>query len=53
VNVKKIVGFLAIVFLIFFVVTRPNSAANSVESIGNFLTDAGSSLSTFFEEIIN
>lgn len=51
-NVRKIVGFLAIALLIFFVITQPSSAANSLQGIGNFLQNAANSLVTFFSQIL-
>lgn len=52
VNVKKIVGLLAIALLIFFVVTQPGSAAQSVQNIGGILSDAANSIVTFFTELV-
>jgi hypothetical protein len=52
VNVRKIVGLLALALLIFFVVTQPGSAADSVQNIGGILTDAANSLVTFFTELV-
>jgi type IV secretory pathway VirB2 component (pilin) len=52
VNVRKIVGFLALALLIFFVITQPGSAANSLQGIGNFLQNAANSLVTFFSAIL-
>lgn len=51
-NVRKIVGLLALALLIFFVVTQPGSAANSVQKIGGFLVNAANSLVTFFTELV-
>ncbi|GAA3221703.1 hypothetical protein GCM10017691_06970 [Pseudonocardia petroleophila] len=51
-NVRKIVGLLALALLIFFVVTQPGSAAQSVQNIGNILTNAANSLVTFFTELV-
>jgi hypothetical protein len=52
VNVRKIVGLLAIALLIFFVVTQPGSAAQSVQNIGGILSDAANSIVTFFTELV-
>lgn len=51
VNVRKIVGFLAIALVIFFVITQPDGAANMLENIGSFLATAANSLVTFFSRI--
>lgn len=51
-NVKKIVGLLAIALLVYFVVVNPNGAANSVGNIGNLLKNAADSVTTFFTRIV-
>jgi hypothetical protein len=51
VNVRKIVGFLAIALVIFFVVTQPSGAANMVGNIIAFLGTAADSLVSFFSQI--
>ncbi len=52
VDVKKIVGLLVIALLIFFVVTQPDSAANSVQNIGSILKNAAESVTRFFTRIV-
>lgn len=52
-TVRKIVGLLVIALLIFFVVTQPSSAAQSLQNIGGLLADAFSSIITFFTELTN
>jgi hypothetical protein len=52
VNVKKIVGLIAIALLIFFVVTQPSAAATSVENITGTLRGAAESVTTFFTELV-
>jgi hypothetical protein len=51
VNVKKIVGFLAIAFLLFVVITQPAAAANTVSSILGVLRNAAESVSTFIQSL--
>lgn len=51
-DVKKIVGLLVIALLIFFVVTQPDSAANSVQNIGSILKNAAESVTRFFTRIV-
>lgn len=51
-DVKKIVGLLVIALLIFFVVTQPDSAANSVQNIGTILKNAAESVTRFFTRIV-
>jgi hypothetical protein len=52
VNVKKILGLIAIALLIFFVVTQPDSAANSVQNIAATLRDAANSITSFFTKLV-
>jgi hypothetical protein len=51
VNVKKIVGLLAIALLLFFVFTQPENAAGSVSSIGTTLRDGAESVITFVTQL--
>ncbi len=52
VNVRKIVGLLALALLIFFVVTRPDAAANSLQNIGGILSDIANSVADFFTALV-
>ena len=52
VNVKKIVGLLVIALLIFFVVTQPVAAADSLQNIGNILRNAATSVTQFFTQLV-
>lgn len=52
VNVKKIVGLLAVALLLFWVFTQPDSAAGSVQNIGTTLRDGAESVITFVTEIV-
>lgn len=51
-NVKKIVGLIAIALLIFFVITQPNGAAESVQNMGGILRDAAESITSFFTQLV-
>ncbi|WP_300010057.1 hypothetical protein [Pseudonocardia sp.] len=51
-NVRKIVGLLALALLIFFVVTRPDAAANSLQNIGGILSDIANSVADFFTALV-
>lgn len=51
-NVKKIVGLLAIALLLFFVFTEPNEAAGSVTSIGSTLRDGAESVIQFVTQLV-
>jgi hypothetical protein len=50
-NVRKILGTLAIVLLVFFVISQPGRAAMSVRSIGNSLAGAGQSMIEFVTQV--
>jgi hypothetical protein len=52
VNVKKIVGLLAIALLLFFVFTQPDNAAGSVTSIGTTLRDGAESIIRFVTQLV-
>ena len=52
VNVKKIVGLLAVALLLFWVFTQPDDAAGSVQNIGTTLRDGAESVITFVTEIV-
>ena len=51
-NVRKILGTLAIVLLVFFVISQPGRAAMSVRSIGNSLAGAGQSMIDFVTQLV-
>ena len=50
-NVRKMLGTLTIVLLVFFVISQPGRAAMSVRSIGSAFAGAGESLIDFFTQI--
>ena len=50
-NVRKILGTLAIVLLVFFVISQPGRAAMSVRSIGTSLAGAGQSMIDFVTQV--
>ena len=52
VSLKKIVGFLVIALLIFFVITQPTAAASVLQSIGTTLRNAGNAVITFFTSLV-
>jgi hypothetical protein len=52
VNVKKIVGLLALALLIFFVITQPSDAAGSLQNIATTLRGWAESMTTFFTELV-
>jgi hypothetical protein len=49
--VKKIVGWVVVIFLVYYLLTRPTGAANAMQNLFGLLKDAGSSLATFFNNL--
>ncbi|MDR0343709.1 MAG: hypothetical protein LBI49_11515 [Nocardiopsaceae bacterium] len=49
--VKKIVTWAVVVFLVYYLVTRPTGAANAMHSLFTVLKSAGSSLATFLNSL--
>ena len=50
-NLKSIIGYLAIAFVVWWVIEQPSGAAHVVHNIGAFLTSAAHGLSNFFASI--
>ena len=50
-NVKSIIGYLAIAFVVWWVIEQPAGAAHVVHNIGAFLTQTAHGLSNFFASI--
>ena len=51
-NVRKMLGTLAIVLIMFFVISQPGRAAMSVRSIGTSLSGAGQALIEFVTQLV-
>jgi hypothetical protein len=51
VNIKTILGWLAIAFAAWWVIENPHAAQHVVGDIGAFLTSAAHGLSSFFASI--
>ena len=49
---KKVLAWLAVAFVVFYVIQRPEDAAGIVRSAGAALGDAASSLSTFVGSLV-
>jgi hypothetical protein len=49
---KKVLTWLAIAFVVFYVIQRPEDAAGIVRSAGGALSDAAGSLSAFVESLV-
>ena len=50
-NLKTVLGFLAVAFIIWWVIESPTGAAHTVHNIGTFLTTASHGISTFFANL--
>ena len=50
-NVRKLLGLLALILVVFFIITQPASAATTVQNIGNTLAEAGNAIITFFTNL--
>jgi hypothetical protein len=51
VNLKTVVGWAALAFVIWWVIEAPASAAHVVHNLGTFLTTAAAGISHFFTSI--
>jgi hypothetical protein len=49
--VKKIVTWAIVIFLVYYLVTKPTGAANVMHNIFSMLQSAGSSLATFLNSL--
>jgi hypothetical protein len=47
-SLKTILGWLAVVFIIWWVIMQPHGAAHIVQHIGSFITTVATGLSHFF-----
>ena len=50
-NAKKIAGWAVVVFLAWYLFTRPTGAANAVHNLFNLLKAAGTSIATFLNSL--
>ncbi len=50
-TLKSILGWLAVAFIVWWVIEQPTAAAHVVNNIGTFLTTVASGLSHFFASI--
>ena len=52
VNLRKLCGFLVVIFVLFWIISKPTSASHSVNhTIGN-LHSAGSSIASFMANVL-
>ena len=50
-NLKTVLGWLAVAFIIWWIIVEPAAAAQVVHNIGAFLSTAAHGISTFFTSI--
>ena len=48
---KKVLTWLALAFVIFYIISAPESSASFVRSAGQAIGDAATSLAAFFESL--
>jgi hypothetical protein len=48
---KKVLGWLVVIFLVWFLITNPTGAAAAVTNLLNALRGIGNSLATFFTSL--
>ncbi|HEY0717669.1 MAG TPA: hypothetical protein VGD68_08635 [Streptosporangiaceae bacterium] len=48
---KQLLGYLAIAFVLFFVIKDPTGAAHIVSNIGNFLSSVARGFSSFLDSL--
>jgi hypothetical protein len=52
VNLKKVLVWLAVAFVVFYVIQQPESSAQMVKSAGEALGDAASSIAAFVTSLV-
>jgi hypothetical protein len=50
-KVKQIAGWAVVVFLAYYLLTRPTGAAGAIHNLLNMLKSAGSSIATFLNSL--
>jgi large-conductance mechanosensitive channel len=50
-DMNRIVGFLILALIVFFIITDPESAAHVVRSVAHEFRDAAKSVTVFFREV--
>jgi hypothetical protein len=51
-KLKRICGFLVVIFVLFWVISKPGGASHSVNRMVGHLHEAGTSISTFMTNIL-
>jgi hypothetical protein len=50
-NLKKIVGWAVVIFIAYYLFTKPTGAATAMRGVFHLLSEAGSSLGTFLTSL--
>ena len=50
-NLKTVLGWVAVAFIVWWIIVEPTAAAHVVHNIGAFLTSAAHGISTFFASL--
>ena len=50
-NLKKLVGFLVVIFVLFWIISQPGNASGTVNGLMANLREAGDSLVTFISGV--
>lgn len=48
---RRVLGFLVMALIIYFIITEPSAAAGVVKSVAYTLSDAADSMTTFFNKL--
>jgi hypothetical protein len=51
-NLKKALGWIVVILLVFLVITQPDNAANSVQNLGSTLEGWANSITSFFTQLV-
>ncbi|HEY1968612.1 MAG TPA: hypothetical protein VGH89_11750 [Pseudonocardia sp.] len=51
-NVKKLGGFIVIIFVLFWIISSPTNASSSVNGVMGNLRNAGTSIVTFMSNVL-
>ena len=50
-NIKTVIGWLVLAFILWWIIAEPASAAHVVHNIGTFLAEAAHGIATFFASL--
>jgi len=50
-SLRTVIGWLAVLFIIWWIVTNPSGAANAAHAVGHLFTQAANGLSSFLTSV--